>query len=65
MNLDVDYNYALAQVGINLVVLVSEIESFSFLVLMSLKVSHGESKQQGARRPLTCILDSLINFKRF
>jgi len=49
MNLDVDYNYVLAQVGINLFVLVNEVESPSFLVLMSLKVSHGESKPQGAR----------------
>jgi hypothetical protein len=39
MNLDVDYNYALASMGVNLVTLASELESPSFL--MSLKVSWG------------------------
>jgi hypothetical protein len=49
VNLDVDYNYALAKVGINLVVLANKLKSPSFFVLMSLKVSHRESKPQGAR----------------
>jgi hypothetical protein len=39
MNLDVDYNFALAKMGMNLVALVSELESPSFLILMFLRVS--------------------------
>jgi hypothetical protein len=39
MNLDAKYSYVLAEVGVNLVALASELKLFSFLVLMSLKVS--------------------------
>jgi hypothetical protein len=39
LNLDVDYNFASVEMGVNLVALVSELKSFSFLVLMSLMVS--------------------------
>jgi hypothetical protein len=34
MNLDVDYNYALASMGVNLVTLTSELESHSFLMFL-------------------------------
>jgi len=39
MNLDAKYSYVLVEVGVNLVALVNELKLFSFLVLMSLKVS--------------------------
>jgi len=39
VNLNVNYNYVLAEVGVNLVVLANELESPIFLVLMSLRVS--------------------------
>jgi hypothetical protein len=39
MNLNVDYNFALAEMGVNLVVLTNELESYSFLIFMSLEVS--------------------------
>ncbi len=39
MNLNVKYNYVLVEVGINLVALASELKLFSFLLLMSSKVS--------------------------
>jgi hypothetical protein len=39
VNLNVNYNYVLAKVGVNLVTLVNELKSSNFLVLMSLKVS--------------------------
>jgi len=38
MNLDVDYNFALAKMG-HLVVLTSELESLNFLIFISLEVS--------------------------
>jgi hypothetical protein len=38
-NLNVTYNYVLAEVGINLVALTSELMLLSFFVLMSSKVS--------------------------
>jgi hypothetical protein len=38
MNLDVDYNFALAKMG-NLVVLTSELESLNFLIFISLEIS--------------------------
>ncbi len=46
--------------GVNLVVLASELKLSNFLVLMSLKVSQQEPKPQGAKQPLTCILNSFI-----
>jgi len=39
MNLNVNYNFVLAKLEINLVALANELESPSFLVLMSLRVS--------------------------
>ncbi len=39
MNLDADYNFGLAEMGVNLVTLASELKSLSFLILMSLRVS--------------------------
>jgi hypothetical protein len=39
MNLDVDYNFSLVKMGMNLVALANELESFSFLDFMSLTVS--------------------------
>jgi hypothetical protein len=48
--------------GMNLVVLVSELESPNFLILMSLKVSQGEPKPQEAKQPPTFILDSFNKF---
>lgn len=58
MNLDVDYNYALAFMGMNLVALASELELSNFFILMSLRVSQGEPKPQGMKQPHACILDS-------
>ncbi len=51
MNIDVDYNFALVEMGVNLVVLTYELKSLSFLLLMSLKVSRGEPKPQKAKQP--------------
>jgi hypothetical protein len=39
MNLNANYNYALAEMGMNLVALTHELKSHSLLILMSLKVS--------------------------
>jgi hypothetical protein len=39
MNLDADHNFALAKMGMNLVTIANELESLSFLLLMSLKIS--------------------------
>jgi len=61
VNLNVNYNFALAKMKVNLIVLASELKSFSFLVLMYLKVSQGEPKPQGVRQPLSCILGSFNN----
>ncbi len=62
MNLNIDYNFALIEMGVTLVVLASELELFSFMVLMVFRVSLGESKPQGAKQPFTCNLDSLNKF---
>jgi hypothetical protein len=62
VNLDAMYNFALVEMGVNLVVLDSELKSFSFFILMYLKISHGEFKPQGAKQALACILDSLNKF---
>jgi hypothetical protein len=62
VNLNVKYNFSLVKMGMNLVVLASELESLSFMVLMSLKVSQGEPKPQGGKQPLAFILDSLNKF---
>jgi hypothetical protein len=61
VNLNVNYNFALAKMKVNLIVLASELKSFSFLVLMYLKVSQGEPKPQGVRQPFSCILGSFNN----
>jgi len=39
LNLDINYNSTLAKMGVNLVVLASELKSPSFLILMFLRVS--------------------------
>jgi hypothetical protein len=62
VNLDVEYNFTLGKMRVNLVVLANELKLSNFLVLMSLKVSQGEPKPQGARQPPTCILDSFNKF---
>jgi hypothetical protein len=49
MNLDVDYNFVLVEMGVNLVILISELKSPSFLVLMSWGISQGEPKPQRAK----------------
>jgi hypothetical protein len=49
VNLDGDYNSMLVKIGNNLVVLVKELESFSFMILMSLKISQEELNPQGPR----------------
>lgn len=54
---------ALAKVGINLVALDKELKLRSFVILMFLKVSKGECKPQGARRPPDCNLDSVNKFE--
>jgi hypothetical protein len=62
VNLNVDYNFALAKMGVNLVALASELELPIFLILMSLRVSQRELKPQGAKQPFKCILDSFNKF---
>jgi hypothetical protein len=62
VDLDVEYNFTLAKMGVKLVALANELKLSSFLVLMSLKVSQGEPKPQGASQPPTCILDSFNKF---
>jgi hypothetical protein len=62
MNLDVNYNFTLVEMGVNLVTLASELESPSFLLLMFLKVSQGEPKPQEAKQPPIFILDSFNKF---
>jgi hypothetical protein len=49
MNLDVEYNYALAKVVVNLVALAKELKLPSFVILMYLRDSQWELKPQGAR----------------
>ncbi len=49
VNLDGDYNSMLVKIGNNLVVFVTELESFSFMTLMSLKISQEELNPQGPR----------------
>jgi hypothetical protein len=44
MNLDLYYNSTLAKMEVNLVTLASELTFFNFLVLIFLRVSHGELK---------------------
>jgi hypothetical protein len=39
MNLNVDYNFALAEMEVNLIALVNELKLPIFLILMSLRVS--------------------------
>jgi hypothetical protein len=62
LNLDVDYNFALVEMGVNLVALASELKSFSFLVLMSLIISSGEPKPEGAKQPLLVFWIHSIKF---
>jgi hypothetical protein len=62
VNLYANYNYALVEVGIDLVILANELKSTSFSTLMSLRVSQGELKPQGARQPFVYILDSFNKF---
>lgn len=49
VNLDVDNNFVLAKVGINLVALTKALKLFSFMILMSLKISQEELNPQGPR----------------
>jgi hypothetical protein len=44
VNLDVNYNFTLVKMGMNLIVLANELESPSFLLLMSLRISQGKPK---------------------
>jgi hypothetical protein len=53
VNLDVDYNFALVEMGVNLVLLANELKSTNFLLLMCLKVSQGEPKPQRVKQPPT------------
>jgi hypothetical protein len=62
MNSNAYYNSILVKMGMILVVLTSELESLSFLILMFLRVSQGEPKPQGAKHPPTYILDSFNKF---
>jgi len=62
VNLNVDYNFTLVEMGMNLIVLASELKSLNFLILRSLRSSQGELKPQGARQPLVCVLDSFNKF---
>jgi hypothetical protein len=65
VNLDVDYNYALDFMGMNLVSLANELELSSFLILMFLRVSQGEPKPQGGSNPLPIFWIHPIKFQRF
>ncbi len=62
VNLDVEYNSALVKVVVNLVALVKELKSPSFVILMSLGVSKGRLQLKGARQPPHCILNSFNRF---
>ncbi len=62
VNLNAYYNYLLAKVEIILVILTKELKSPNFVILMSLRISKGELKPQGARRPPNYILDSFNKF---
>jgi len=62
VNINVEYNFALVEVGINLVPLANEFELFSFLILIFLKVSQEELKPQGVRKAPAYILDSFNMF---
>ncbi len=44
VNLNVDYNFTLVEMGVNFVTFVIELELLSFLVLMSLGVPRGNHK---------------------
>jgi hypothetical protein len=48
-NLDVEYNYALVKVKVNLVTFAKKLKSPSFVILMSLRDFQWELKPQGAR----------------
>ncbi len=54
---DVNYNFTLVKMGMNLVTLASELKAPSFKFWCLLKISQGEPKPQGAKQPPTCILD--------
>jgi hypothetical protein len=64
VNLNVEYNFALAKVGINLVALTNEFELFSLLILIFLKISQEEPKPQGVRQLHVYILDSFNKFSK-
>jgi hypothetical protein len=55
-------NFALVEVGINLVALANEFELFSFLILIFLRVSQEEFKPQDVKKPHVYIFDSLNKF---
>ncbi len=59
-----DYNYAFKRMGVNLVILISELKTPNFLILISFRVSQRELKPQEARQPLICILDSFNKFSK-
>jgi hypothetical protein len=48
--------------GVNLVTSINELESPSFLALMSLRVCQGEFKPQVTKQPPTFILDSFNKY---
>jgi hypothetical protein len=52
MKLNVDYNFVLTKVKINLLMLVKKLKSLNFMVLMSLKVSKGEEPKLEGGNPL-------------
>jgi hypothetical protein len=62
MNLNTNYNYALVEMGVDLVVLANELKLLSFITLKYLKVSRREPKPQRARQPFAYILDSFNKF---
>ncbi len=64
VNSNVEYNFALVEIGINLVVLANEFELLRFLILIFLRVSQKELKPQGVRQPPTYILDSFNKFSK-
>ncbi len=52
MNLNVDYNFKLAKMGVNFVALVTELGSPSFPIFMSLRVPRGNLNHKGGNNLL-------------
>jgi hypothetical protein len=65
VNLNVDYNSTFVEMGVNFVVLVSELESLNFFILMSLRVPMGNLNHKGKNNLLLVFYIHSIKFWRF